>query len=177
MIYGKKIRLRHVERADLPHFVRWLNTPETRQFLAGVYPFSNAEEELWFENRLKNSEAYANLFAIEVIESGELVGNIALHDISHRSRRAVLGIMIGDPINQNKGYGSDALRTLVRFAFESLNLNRVQLLVHDDNARGIHVYKQCGFVLEGTFKQYDWKGGRYHDTHMMAVLRENWKSA
>lgn len=175
MIYGKKIRLRHAERADLPHFVRWLNTPETRQYLDAIYPFAMVEEEQWFEGLLKDREHYLNFFVIESIETGEPVGNLGLHVIDQRNRWTELGIMIGDTSNQNKGYGTDALRTLLRFAFETMNLNRVQLRVHNDNLRGIHVYERCGFVREGTLRQNLWKNGRYHDTHIMAVLRSEWK--
>ncbi|MEI7469945.1 MAG: GNAT family protein [Chloroflexota bacterium] len=175
MINGKKIRLRHAERADLPHFVRWLNTPDTRQYLDAIYPFSQIEEEQWFDNLLKSREAYLNFFVIETLETNEIVGTLGLHEVNQRNRWTELGIMIGDSANQNKGYGSDALRTLLRFAFEELNLNRVQLRVHDDNLRGIHVYKRCGFVHEGTLRQNLWKHGCYHDVHIMAVLRSEWK--
>ena len=167
MIYGKKIRLRRVEREDIPTFVRWFNDPEVREFLLMYRPISTAEEERWFEKQLddKGSE----LFAIET-NDGVHIGNIGLHNINWRDRHAELGIVIGEKEYWNQGYGSDAIRTLLRFAFEDVNLHRVFLRVRDDNARGIRAYEKCGFQHEGRLRECIYSNGRYYDEMRMSVL-------
>jgi hypothetical protein len=53
MIIGNQIRLRAIEREDLPHFVKWLNDPDVRRGLSHVMPLSLAEEDEWFNGVLK----------------------------------------------------------------------------------------------------------------------------
>ncbi len=168
MIFGQKIRLRRVEREDIPTFVRWFNDPEVREFLMMYLPMSTAEEEKWFERQLEDRNS--DVFAIETAD-GVLIGNIGLHDINWRDRRAELGIAIGEKAYWGKGYGSDAIRTLLRFAFQEMNLHRVSLRVREDNARAIRAYEKCGFQLEGRMREAMFGHGRYFDELHMAVLR------
>ena len=103
MIYGERIRFRHMERTDLPRFVDYLNDPEVNWGLAVYLPLSMAAEEQWFVNMLKRPPAEQPL-AIEVraadpaggSDTWKLVGNCALLDIDWRNRSAELGILIGD---------------------------------------------------------------------------------
>ncbi|MFN2157525.1 MAG: GNAT family N-acetyltransferase, partial [Anaerolineae bacterium] len=69
-----------------------------------------------------------------------------------------------------KGYGSDAIRTLLRFAFDEMNLHRVQLTVYEDNARAIRAYEKCGFRHEGRLRDAVYRKGRYYDMLLMSVL-------
>lgn len=176
MILGDKVFLRRVERDDLPHFMRWMANPATRRFILRHQPMSLMEEENWFDGLMKDSSR-SQFYCIVDGESSALVGNIGLRDIDLRSRSAELGIMIGDTENQDKGYGTDAMRALVRYAFEEMNLNRIQLRVHEDNPRAIHVYEKIGFAREGVLRQADWRSGRYSDVWLMAVLRDDWLAA
>jgi RimJ/RimL family protein N-acetyltransferase len=65
MLYGKNLRLRAIEREDIPRFVRWLNDPEVRQFLLMHEPLSRAKEERWFEEHLSRTDEI--ILAIEVL--------------------------------------------------------------------------------------------------------------
>ena len=172
MLRGRKVRLRAPERKDLPLFVRWLNDTEVTRYLTLYWPLSMAEEEQWFENLLKREND--RVFVIET-EEGKPIGNMGLHNIDWKNRKAVLGIFIGEKDYWGKGYGTDAIKTLLRFAFEELNLNRVELRVFEFNTRAIRCYEKCGFVTEGRLRQSLFRNGRYHDELVMAVLREEWK--
>ncbi|MBN1579125.1 MAG: GNAT family N-acetyltransferase [Anaerolineae bacterium] len=170
MIFGKKTRLRRIEREDIPTFVRWFGDPDVRDFLLINRPISRAEEEQWFENQLKNEST--ELFAIETTDGQENVhiGNIGLHDINWLHRHAELGVVIGEKEHWSKGYGSDAIRTLLRFAFHEMNLHRVYLRVFQDNARGIRAYEKCGFKHEGRMREAVFRKGRYYDELRMSIL-------
>jgi RimJ/RimL family protein N-acetyltransferase len=172
MIYGQKTRLRRVERDDIPTFVRWFNDPEVRDFLTVYRPFSTAEEEKWFEGQLDDRDS--ELFAIETAD-GVHIGNIGLHNVNWQYRHAGLGIVIGEKEYWGKGYGSDAVRTLLRFAFQEMNLHRVFLQVRDDNARGIRAYEKCGFQHEGRLREAIYSNGRYYDELWMGILRQEFK--
>ena len=73
-----------------------------------------------------------------------------------------------------RGYGTDALMTLLRFAFEEMNLNRVSLDVYDFNTRGIAAYLKCGFAEEGRRRHARYQDGAHHDVIAMSILRDEW---
>ncbi len=177
MLRGDRVRLRRIERSDLPSLVAWLNDPEVRQHLALVYPMSQVQEEAWFEEQLK-AEPAAQPFAIEArrargdSQEWALLGAAGLHQVDWRNRWAELGLFLGDKSRWGDGLGTEATRVLVRWAFDTLNLNRVFLRVYADNARAIHCYEKVGFRPEGRLRQDRFQEGRYVDTVIMGLLRE-----
>ena len=179
MIQGRNVRLRRIERADLPQFVAWLNDPELRHHLAAVYPLSQAQEEQWFEGTLR-LETALQPFAIEARTKPRskeltLVGTISFHHVDWRNRTAELGLFIGPQALWGKVFGTDALRTFASFAFRDLNLNRLWLRVYEDNARARRSYEKVGFVVEGRLRQDRFHAGSYCDTLVMGLLREEWR--
>jgi RimJ/RimL family protein N-acetyltransferase len=139
-------------------------------------PFSMAQEERWFEQvqeRLDKQELV--MLTIETSD-GAHIGNISLFDVNWKDRHAELGITIGDKDYWNQGYGSDAIRTMLRVAFDDMNLHRVFLRVHADNPRGIQCYQKVGFQEEGTLRESVFRGGRYHDAHVMSILESEFDS-
>ena len=173
MIQGQKTKLRAIEREDLPIFVRWFNDPEVRQYLAMYMPMSMAEEEKWFERQLEDRDG--KIFAIET-EDGVHIGNCGLHSIDWKNSKAYLGIVIGEKEYWNQGYGSDAIRVLLGFAFGEMNLHRVFLTVYGYNERAIRCYEKCGFRHEGRQREARFSDGRYHDELMMGILREEFEA-
>lgn len=174
MLYGKNLRLRAIERADIPTFVRWFNDPEVRRYLARYEPMSIAQEEKWFEEHLGKKDEF--LFGIEalVADNWVLIGDIGLHRIDWKNRSATFGIVIGEKAYWDQGFGTEATRTMLRFAFEELNLHRVELHVLDFNPRAIRCYEKAGFRHEGTLRDAVFQDGRYHDAHVMGMLAPDW---
>ena len=178
MIYGKRVRLRHVEREDLPHFVEWLNDPEVRQGLSMYLPISHAEEEKWFERVLSSSrEEQPLVIEIQSGDAWKMVGNCGFFDLDSRNRSAELGIFIGDKACWNLGYGTEVMRLLLRIGFTTLNLHRICLRVYEDNLRAVRCYEKVGFVHEGRQRQAEFREGCYKDLLLMSVLRPEWNEA
>jgi diamine N-acetyltransferase len=175
MITGKNVRLRAIEREDIPRFVTWLNDPEVTAGLVMTLPFSLAEEEDWYENMLKRPPAEHPL-GIEVFDDGQWVhiGNCGYHEIDWRVRAAELGIMIGEKRYWNRGFGTAVMCLLVDHGFKTLNMNRVMLQVYDTNPRAVRCYEKVGFIHEGRKRQGMYKDGRYCDILIMSILRSEW---
>jgi RimJ/RimL family protein N-acetyltransferase len=178
MLTGKLVRLRPYEMADLDRVCAWVNDPDVTMFLSGAmrYGATREGEEEWLRGAMTRIRPPEITLAIETAEEGRHVGSIGLHAVNGENRKASLGIMIGDKEYWGRGYGTDAILTLLRFAFDEMNLNRVWLEVHDDNARAIACYKKCGFVEEGRLRQDRYKGGAYHDTLVMGVLVDEFRA-
>jgi diamine N-acetyltransferase len=179
MIIGNRIRFRGVERSDLPTFVIWLNDPAVKQGVMIHHPFSQAEEENWYEEMIK-LPIDQHVMGIEARETdsedGEeqwkLIGSLAFNEIDWRNRAAEFGIMIGDKNYWNRGYGTEAVRLLVNHGFTTLNLNRIFLRVFENNPRAIRAYEKAGFIHEGRLRQAEFRDGKYIDILMMSLLKD-----
>jgi len=170
---GGRVVLRPLEKEHLPRCVKWFNDPDVTHFLGRAEPLTMAEEERWFaEYRLKVDE---EIYAIEV--DGNHIGNIGLHGIDRGNRKASLGIVIGEKEQWSKGLGTDAMNTVLRYAFGSLRLHKVNLDVIDYNERAIRVYERCGFVREGVRREELWKGGRFVNLVRMSLLETEFREA
>ena len=174
MINGERLRLRGIEREDIPTFVRWFNDPQVRQYLLLFEPMSRAKEEQWFEDHLQQNDLY--LYGIETRSKDEwvLVGNCSLMNVDWRNRSAVFGIVLGERAFWDQGLGTDATRTMIRFGFHELNLNRIELEVNREHPRAIRCYEKVGFVREGVRRQAQFQEGRHHDMVLMSILREEY---
>lgn len=177
MIYGEHVRLRAPERSDIPMFVSWFNDPEVRQGLSLYRPMGQAEEENWFEGMLKRPADERPLVIEIKVEFDKWfpIGNIGFHNIDWRNRSSEFGIVVGEKEYWDKGYGSESVQLLVKFGFETLNLNRIYLRVNETNHRAIRAYEKVGFIQEGRIRQGVMQAGNYIDGLWMSMLREEWK--
>ncbi len=175
MIYGKRIRLRAIERTDLPRCQEWLNDPEVIEGLAQIIPLSSMDEDRWFEQAMGREQA-ARPMAMEVRDGTDwrYIGNTGLMNLEWVPRAAELGIFIGDKSVWNKGYGTEAVELLLAHGFQTFNLNRIYLQVFANNLRARRSYEKAGFVLEGTLRQAVFRHGQYIDMLIMSILRSEW---
>ena len=174
MWHGEKIILAPVQREYLPKYVEWLNDWEVSRNLAPGIPFAmNLEDETaWFESR--RNDKTGQVFAILAQPENVLIGNCGVHNFDWKNRGCIFGIFIGDKNYWSKGYGTDAARTIVRYAFEELGMNRIELEVYAFNARAIHAYEKAGFRRDGVRRQALYREGTFHDVYLMSILREDW---
>ena len=164
-------RLRSITEADLPDYVRWLNDPEVTEFTAMESGSITLEgEREWFEH-ISDPDSRIRNWAIEV--DGRHIGNCALH-LDASGQTAGFGIVIGDKGQWGKGYGTAALREVLRIGFEEMGLHRIHLDAFAGNARGIRCYEKCGFRHEGLHRKARLKRGQWIDVVSMAILREEY---
>jgi len=175
MIYGERIRFRAVEREDLPRFVAWLNDPEVLQGLLMYLPLSADAESAWYEGMLKRpAEERPMVIEVQEAESWLPIGNCGFINIDWRCRVGEVGIFIGEKRLWSQGYGTSAMRLLLRHGFADLNLNRIALDVYATNHRAVRCYEKVGFKHEGCKRQAIYQNGQYIDLLQMGVLRAEW---
>ena len=172
MLEGKLVRLRPLELTDLEREYRWFNDQDVIGNLSAFrYPVSMAYEERWLRERPPIDFANGMMLAIET-RDGVHIGNTGLYDVRAEDSKAGLAIAIGEKDCWSNGYGSDAIVTLLRFAFYEMNLHRVWLTVLEYNERAIACYRKCGFQEEARLRQDIYRHGRYWDFIEMGILRD-----
>jgi RimJ/RimL family protein N-acetyltransferase len=107
---------------------------------------------------------------------GRYVGVIRLSGIDWHDHRARLAIGIFDRRFWSRGYGSEAIRLLLRYGFEELGLHRVDLRVLHYNTRAIRAYERCGLVREGVEREAARVDGRWHDDVIMSILEHEYRA-
>jgi RimJ/RimL family protein N-acetyltransferase len=157
------VYLRALEVEDLERTHKWHNDPSL--FV------SRSTEEHWLKQKCAFSKNEVNL-AICLKDTNDHIGNIYLRDIDWISRRGTLHIFIGDAENRGKGYGQSAIRQLISYAFDELNLHKISLTILTDNEVARHMYEKCGFTVEGTLKRHVYKNGQYKDAIFIGLCRK-----
>jgi len=114
-------------------------------------------------------------FLIRALADDRPIGMVDLNDVSPGSFNCWVGIGIGERGAWGQGYGTDAMRVILRYAFDELNLHRVTLDVFGYNERAIRSYEKCGFKEEGRERQWLRRDGKYHDLVFMGILQEEWR--
>jgi RimJ/RimL family protein N-acetyltransferase len=174
MLEGERVVLRPIQSWDRERLYELVETIEVRALASNEPPLPISLEEVeardrrWVEERHTDSA----WFAIDVDES--LVGMCGLHSIDHYHQRAEVGIRIGRP-HWRMGLGQDAIRTLVDYGFQHLNLAKISLRALADDERAVGAYLKAGFVEEGRLRNHTWHDGARHDELVMSVLREDRK--
>jgi RimJ/RimL family protein N-acetyltransferase len=148
-----------------------MNDPNSVRTLKSRYPMPFEKEAEWLEKAVGTMHAERH-FAIERKDSRTHIGNASIHAIDWVSRTASFGLFIGDPASWNRGFGTDAVRTLVRFAFEEMNLRKLKINVFDYNDRAKHVLEAIGFQQEGKLTREFYRQGEYHDLVIFSIFSD-----
>ncbi|MFW9923930.1 MAG: GNAT family N-acetyltransferase [Candidatus Thorarchaeota archaeon] len=175
MFEGTKVTLRSLELSDLDAITESWNTLEFRMNTGSAIPQSKNDLQEFIINSWdlrKNEKGY--IFAIENKSSKEFLGNCSLFVINKNARSANLGVFIYKKENWNKGFGTDAMKVLLKIGFNHLNFHRIELGVYPSNERAIHVYKKIGFQEVGRKRENRYMNGNYHDEILMDILQREW---
>jgi len=125
----------------------------------------------WIERVTRGQDPSEITFAICLAEGNRHVGNCGLVAIDRDNRTATLGILIGERDCRGRGFGSEAVRVLCRFAFDEMDLRKIRLDVHAGNAAGLRAYERVGFRREGVLREEVYRAGRPVDVVRMGLLR------
>ncbi len=173
---GKLVRL----SAENPetyaeHFSRWWHDSEYGRLLdlAPGMLFSPKRVKEWLEKELEKDPPEMWMFGIRALDGDKLIGFVDLSGATPHGDTFV-GIGIGERDYWGKGYGTEAMKLVLRFAFTELGLHRVSLNVFEYNPRGIKSYEKAGFRMEGRVREMLLRDGQRSDVFFMGVLREDW---
>jgi RimJ/RimL family protein N-acetyltransferase len=174
ILAGETVRLAAIEPGDIPMLATlYRDAGLLRMWDAEVaYPMTEARLTRRIADAQKSSNGY--VFTVRRMDDNGIVGFLELDGILWTHRTAAISIGIGDRTNWGKGYGHEAMELALRFAFDELNLHRVQLTVFSYNWRAIALYESLGFRLEGSFREFLERDGQRYDMLLYGLLRREW---
>jgi RimJ/RimL family protein N-acetyltransferase len=171
---GERVRLAIFDlEKDSQAMARWGADSEYMRLLSSG-PNSVFSAESFRSSMEKEFSENEVLLSIRLLSEDVSIGFVDLNGFNWAARSAWVAIGIGEPDYRGKGYGTEAMNLLARYAFRQLNLNRINLSVYEYNPRAMRSYVKCGFIEEGRERQWLDRGGRRWDLIFMGLLREDW---
>jgi diamine N-acetyltransferase len=156
-----------LQAEDSPLLFAWINDRALVELSAPFRPISRAEHDVWFDQIRQREDV--RIFGIR--EADRLVGSCQLHSIHPVHRSAELQIRIGAEDARGRGVGQEALRQLLRYGFDELDLHRIYLHVLVTNERAIRTYERAGFRREGVLREAAMIDGAWTAVVLMAMLQ------
>ncbi|MBI5465073.1 GNAT family N-acetyltransferase [Candidatus Gottesmanbacteria bacterium] len=177
MIKGNKTKIRPLRKEDFPNIFRWVNDPGIMQFWYGRDKQRSME---WIKKHFTPAIEGKTDWTYWVIETnnkpiGYMCNTVEKDDDGEFIGKVEIDILIGEKEMQEKGYGPNALKAMINYAFKTQKAERVFLVPRLTNSRAIHVYQKVGFKKEGTLRHYEKFEGRWVDNLMMSVLKDEYK--
>jgi RimJ/RimL family protein N-acetyltransferase len=172
MLSDDVIYLRKLEATDLDRTWLWVNDPEIAEKIGTPIPVSKSEQLRWFE---RTDQANDKIVFALCLKDGDIhIGNLSLDNIEPRHRTARLSIFIADRSHRRQSIGSRAIRLLVDYAFDHLNLNRVWCKTTAADVAVVRFYEKLGFAIEGVMRAHEIIEGQYVDKTILALLRSDY---
>lgn len=170
----KRIYLRALEPDDYKVSVHWRNDDSVTSLLGGgKYFVSNEIEKQWVQNTINQNKDIK--LAICTTDENLYIGNVYLTNIDYISRKAHSHILIGNHDFWNDGYGTEAMRLLLDYAFNHKNLRRIEALVLDDNIASQKMHEKLGYKKEGLLRESVYKDGIYKNQICYALLKSDYQ--
>jgi RimJ/RimL family protein N-acetyltransferase len=177
VLTGKFVRLSAFDPEEMSKaFPRWNRNSEYVRLLdSSARPMLSPKAALkWMEKEAAEMSPASYYFSIRTLAEDKLIGELGLDVVTWPGRDAFVGLGIGETEYWSKGYGTDVMNVLLRFAFTEINLKRVTLTVFEYNPRAIRSYEKAGFRHEGRKRQLLNREGKRWDELYMGILREEW---
>lgn len=178
LLYGERVRLTAENPETLAQvYPCWIRDAEFWRLMTSEPPvfYSTKAEQKHIEEMLDKPQPNNFYFQIRTLQDDRFIGDVGLDGVNWAHGESFVGIALGDRETWNQGYGTDAMRVILRYAFWELNLHRVSLNTFEYNPRAIRCYEKIGFVFEGRVRKYLKREGRRWDILYMGITRAEWE--
>lgn len=171
-LIGANLELRALEPEDLDILYKWENDTEIWNLSNRVAPLSLYILKKYLESAHKDIYETKQLrLIIQLQGTNRPIGAIDLFDFDPFHKRAGIGILIAEKGDRRKGYAREALELLISYAFETLKLHQLFCSISNENIASLEMFKQSGFEISGTRKEWIWDGEKFMDEHFLQIIR------
>ena len=172
-LISERLYLRPLDLDDLDRCLVWINDPVVASQIGRHRPMSRTMEREWLSGQYRSASDIS--LAVILTDGDRHIGNIGLHSIDSDNRSAEFGILLGDETMRGKGYGTEAGRLILNYAFDELGVHRVMLRAYAFNAGALRMYAKLGFREEGRLRDAYYRHGSFHDTILLSILEDEWR--
>lgn len=173
-VLGERVALGPWRREMIETYARWYNDPPGLYLTGAWRPATMEGQASWYEHAATSESNIS--FTIYETGAWQPIGTAELSPVDPYDRAAEFGIFIGEPEYRGKGYGTEATRLTLDYAFSIAGLHSVMLWVMEYNAAAIRAYEKAGFQESGRRRQSHYASGRWWDKVMMDVLADEFES-
>ena len=169
---GERIYLSPMNPNDYEIYTKWVNDESLARGVGNFqFNFSELNEKEWIEHVCKKGEHH---YSIVTKDSDELIGTYGLEVKNNVSRRFHVGGFIGEKENRGKGYGTEALKLITKYAFEILNAETLYSAIYSFNEASIKAAKKAGYSVAGKFRNAYYYNGKFYDEICIEITREDY---
>ena len=163
--------LRNIEVCELEMIRKWRNAPEVRENMYNRHEISEEEHLMWWENKEKST---SEQYLIYVNRYDEVVGVVSFNKIDKLNANAYWGFYLSD--KSRRGDGAFAECMAIEYAYNGLDLHKLNCEVFMFNSSVIKMHKKYGFIEEGVFKENHLYEGKYIDITRLGLLKDEWSN-
>lgn len=172
---GERVRLAAQDPEESAEAIATWDKDTEYTRLLSVDPVTPPSTKKWRERLEQPVKEQSFPFGVRTLAEAVLIGFVVLMNIDYVNGNAWVGIGMGNAEYRGKGYGTDAMNVLLRFAFQELNLHRVSLDAVASNSRAVRSYEKCGFVVEGGTRGTEFRDGVRGNLVTMGILKSEWE--
>jgi RimJ/RimL family protein N-acetyltransferase len=171
----ENVILRTFEKSDIDQLHKFRNDKAITGSLGG---FSTGNSREAIDRKINSWEQHGNtmIWAVALKENDLCIGHIGLYDIDYVSRKAEVGMLIGEQTYWGKGIGFAITEAIVEFAFAQLNLHNIQARVLENNLASLRVFEKLGFKKDGILRDFQYRDGHYINAFHLAILENEWSN-
>lgn len=178
ILHSQRLLIRNFMESDLESFLAYRNIPEVAKYQGWEVPYPR-ENAIKLIDQMKDMQSpkagHWLQLAIELKETGEMIGDLGLRVNQEDARQAVIGFTVA-PVHWRKGYAVEAITCLLEFVFDDLDLHRVSADCDVENTGSWHTLEKAGFRREAHFVESFPMGGTYGSEYYYGMLQREWKS-
>lgn len=161
--------LRKITYEDVQALIEIKNNKESALLLGGTPKhFDEDSMKAWID--FHDNREDEGVFLI--CDEGKPIGHIGIYQINNQSHNAEIGILIGNPSQHGKGYGTKSTKALVEYAFKKLGLHRITAMVLEENVASCKMFEKCGFIREGLLIDKTYKNNRYYNVVVLSIINK-----
>jgi RimJ/RimL family protein N-acetyltransferase len=177
-IETERLILRKFKESDVDNFFNYRTNPQVVLYQSEGWVNYKYEQAVEFVKKQMNSEPGIRdtwfQIAVELKDTGIIIGDLAIHTLAEDINQVEIGFSL-NPIYQNKGFGIEAVKCLLGYIFNVLNMHRVIAITDVRNKPSIKLLEKVGMRKEGHFIKNIWYKGEYTDEYLFALLNEEWQ--
>jgi ribosomal-protein-alanine N-acetyltransferase len=169
----ERLVIRPITLTDAEDVFAYASDPEVTKYMTFLTHASLADSIKWLMTVPKEFDRRERMtFAMTLKSDGTFIGSSGFHDISSEHHRLMMGYVLNRKY-WDKGYMTEAVREMIRFAFEEMSMHRVAANCDLENVRSARVMERCGMKLEGTLRDYEIRHGTFVSTKTYAIINGN----